>query len=80
LSSHKKDNYGKTPIVNKYLGKSKLSTLLPIKEEYMIPKEDPELKSCFKQVQGVIINGYDNKKISIRFGEQIRETEALSVE
>ena len=46
----------------------------------MIPKEDPELKSCFKQVQGVIINGYDNKKISIRFGEQIRETEALSVE
>jgi hypothetical protein len=62
------------------VGKSKLSTLLPIKEEYMMPKEDPELRSCFKQVQGAIINGYDNKNISIRFEEQIRETEALSVE
>jgi hypothetical protein len=46
----------------------------------MMPKEDPELKSCFKQVQGAIINGYDNENVSVRFEEQIRETEALSVE
>jgi hypothetical protein len=46
----------------------------------MMPKEDPELKSCFKQVQGAIINGYDIENVSFRFEEQIRETEALSVE
>jgi len=76
----KKDNYGKKPVINKYVGKSKLSTLLPIKEEYMMPKEDPKLKSCYKQVQGAIIDGYDDENVSIRFKEQIRETKALSVE
>lgn len=76
----KKDNYGKVPVINQYEGKSKTSTLLPIKEQYMRPVEDPKLERCTKQIQGALMNGYDDKNISTKFEEQIKETEALSVE
>ena len=46
----------------------------------MMPKEDPKPESCYKQVQGAIIDGYDDENVSIRFKEQIRETETLSME
>jgi hypothetical protein len=76
----KKDNYGEIPVINKYEGEKKLSTLLPIKEEYMKPLQDPKLEGCIKQIHGALMNGYDDKYISIKFEQQIKETEALSVE
>ena len=78
--SIKKNNYNEIPVVKKYKGTSKVSTLLPIKEEYMKPVDDPELKSCFKQVQGAILYGYEDKNVSIKFEEQIKEVRELSSE
>ena len=76
----KKNNYGKMPVINQYEGEKKLSTLLPIKGEYMRPLQDPKLEGCIKQIHGALINGYDDENISIKFQQQIKETEALSVE
>jgi len=46
----------------------------------MKPLEDPWLERCTKQVHGALINGYNDENISTKFEQQIKETEALSIE
>lgn len=80
LKAIKKNNYGRTPIIKKYEGYEKTSTLLPIKESDMKPLADPELESCAKQMYGAGIDGYDHQNVSIKFQEQIKEVKELSLE